>query len=287
MKKRLTIIAIIIFLAFVTWFTYTALKNTNETEITSGTVEALEIDLRSKIADRIDTIFYTEGDLVKEGDVLCKFRGKEIRVAVEQAKAAVEAQKAMLNEIDKNIANTKKFLHRIKSLKKVGGVSQQRIEDLELKLSLLSNKKQASISLLKQAEENLKLARLREDEIVLKSPISGVIVSKNFEKGELVPLGASILTIADYKKLWVNIYLPLKQIERLKLSQDVEIKLDAFPEKKFLGKIVYISKEAEFTPKTVFSKKNRENLVFKVKVKIENGFDVLKPGLPVEVIIGR
>ena len=104
MKKRLTIIAIIIFLAFVTWFTYTALKNTNETEITSGTVEALEIDLRSKIADRIDTIFYTEGDLVKEGDVLCKFRGKEIRVAVEQAKAAVEAQKAMLNEIDKNLS---------------------------------------------------------------------------------------------------------------------------------------------------------------------------------------
>lgn len=285
MKRKIVIIVVIILLIIVLSVIYKNYKNSKRIEITTGTIEALEVDVRSKITDRIDTLFSEEGDAVKKGDILGRFEGKEIESIVQQAKAAVQAQKTVLIEIESNIKNTKKLLERVESLKEVGGISKQSIEDLELKLSLLKHKKEAQMSLLKQAEENLRLVKLKQKEITITTPISGIVVSKNFEKGELIPQGASIFTIADYKNLWLNVYLSLKDVERIKLSQAVYIRLDAFPRKRFRGRIVYISKDAEFTPKTVLSRKNRENLVFRVKVKIEEGFDILRPGLPVEVII--
>jgi len=285
MKKRIIIVVVLLALVIIATIIYNWSRNSAQIQLTTGTIEALEVDVRNKISDRIDTLYYQEGDTVAKGEILGRFEGEEIESMVKRAETVVAAQKAVQREIESNLRDSEKLLAKTKSLKEVGGVSNQQVEDIELRLSVLNNKKEAQLSLVQQAVESLHIARENEKEIKITSPIKGTIISRNFEEGELVPPGASIFTIADFSFLWVNIYLSLEDVENIKLMQTAYVKLDAYPEMKFKGRIIHISNKAEFTPKTVLSKKNRESLVFKVKVKLDSGFDILKPGLPAIVII--
>jgi membrane fusion protein YbhG len=81
------------------------------------------------------------------------------------------------------------------------------------------------------------------------------------------------------------IYITEKELGRIRLGDGAEIKIDAFPERTFPGKVTYISPEAEFTPKNVQTKEDRVKLVFGVKVEIENREGLLKPGLPADATI--
>ena len=123
------------------------------------------------------------------------------------------------------------------------------------------------------------------NDCVVIAPVGGTVVNRFLEPGELVIPGSAVVRIANLSDMEINIYVAETVIPRIQLGQKVELALDAFTEKRFEGKVVFISPTAEFTPKNIQTKDERVKLVFAVKVKVNNPEGVLKAGLPAEVTL--
>jgi len=136
-----------------------------------------------------------------------------------------------------------------------------------------------------EAREALALARARLAEADLRSPVTGLVLHKNAEAGETLNPGISVVTLMDPDDLWLRAYVPETDIGRVKLGQAATISVDAYPGRRFEGAITEIGSEAEFTPKNVQTKKERVNLVFRIKIAVRNPEGVLKPGMPADAEI--
>jgi HlyD family secretion protein len=126
------------------------------------------------------------------------------------------------------------------------------------------------------------LARARLDETRLTSPLTGVVLRKNMEVGETASPGTPILTLMDPQDIWLRAYVAETDVGRLRVGQPAVISVDAFPGRRFDGAISEIASEAEFTPKNVQTKKERVNLVFRIKIAAKNPAGLLKPGMPAD-----
>ncbi len=136
-----------------------------------------------------------------------------------------------------------------------------------------------------EASAAVALAHARLDEARLISPITGVVLRKNAEVGETVNPGQSLLTLMDPADMWLRVYVPETDVGRVAVGQAAAISVDAFPGRTFGGRITEIAAEAEYTPRNVQTKKERVNLVFRVKIAVRNLDGVLKPGLPADAEI--
>jgi HlyD family secretion protein len=136
-----------------------------------------------------------------------------------------------------------------------------------------------------QAEAAITLARARLAEATIVAPIDGVVLRKNLESGETANPGVPIVTLLDARDLWLRAYVPETDIGRVRVGQPATITVDAYPGRHFPGVISEIASEAEFTPKNVQTKKERVNLVFRVKISAKNPDGVLKPGMPADAVL--
>jgi HlyD family secretion protein len=135
---------------------------------------------------------------------------------------------------------------------------------------------------MEQALASLKLAETQFTYTVLQSPISGVVLVKSGEIGEVVNPGTSILTLADIGNVWLKAYIPESELSRVKWGQEVRVTTDLRPKKIYRGKISFISSQAEFTPNQIQTEKERVTLVYRIKVDIPNPDRELKPGMPAD-----
>jgi HlyD family secretion protein len=136
-----------------------------------------------------------------------------------------------------------------------------------------------------QAQAALELAETELGYAKLTSSLSGVVLSKNIEPGEYVVPGTPIVTVADLTNIWVRAYINEPDLARVKLGQKARITSDSYPGKVYEGRVSFISSEAEFTPKTVQTPKERVRLVYRIKIDITNQNMELKPGMPVDADI--
>lgn len=136
-----------------------------------------------------------------------------------------------------------------------------------------------------EARAAASVARARLAEADIFSPLTGVVLRKNMEAGETATPGVSIVTLLDPTDIWLRAYVPETDVGRLRVGQPAAISVDAYPGRDFPGTITEISSEAEFTPKNVQTKKERVNLVFRVRIAVRNPEGVLKPGLPADARI--
>jgi HlyD family secretion protein len=133
----------------------------------------------------------------------------------------------------------------------------------------------AAMSALEQTAIQLRYAKL-------KAPMKGVIVSRNVEPGEVVTPGREVLSLADLSRVDLKIFVAETEIGKVIPGQEVDVKVDTFPDKVFKGKVAFISPESEFTPKTIETHKERVKLVYLVKVSIQNNDYYLKSGMPAD-----
>jgi len=223
----------------------------------SGTIEITEIEISSKIMARVASISVDEGDEVKKGDILVKLEGEELNA---QEKSAIASYENAL-------ANYK----RAKELYDSGSIPVKEYEAAQTAYQI--------------AKANLDLVMASIKNTIIRSPIDGVVISKNLNPGEIAFPGSSILTIGDISKPWIKIYIPEKRLGLVKLGQKAIITIDTFPNKKYEGRVVSISQKAEFTPKTVQTKEERVKLMFAVKIQLENPDFELKAGMPADARI--
>jgi HlyD family secretion protein len=114
-------------------------------------------------------------------------------------------------------------------------------------------------------------------------PLTGVVLSKNIEPGEYVSPGTPVVTVADLENIWVRAYVNETDLGRVKVGQRARVTSDSYPHKVYGGRLAFVASQAEFTPKTVQTEKERVKLVYRVKVDITNQNMELKPGMPAEV----
>jgi hypothetical protein len=117
------------------------------------------------------------------------------------------------------------------------------------------------------------------------SDIMGLLRAQVAEAGEVVGAGQAVLRVATVAHPWVRVYINEKDLPRIRLGQDAEVRADGLPGKVFNGRVVFISPEAEFTPKTVETRDLRVDLMYRVKVEVANPDGALKIGMPADVTI--
>ena len=115
------------------------------------------------------------------------------------------------------------------------------------------------------------------------SPLDAMVLTKNFEAGEYVNAGSALLTVADLSDCWVKIYIPSTELGRVSVGSLAEVRIDAAPGQVFFGRVREISENAEYTPRQSITRNERANMVFAVKVAVDNDAGVLKPGMPADV----
>ena len=139
----------------------------------------------------------------------------------------------------------------------------------------------------KQAEAALALANVQLGKLTLTAPRGGVITERPLNVGELAAPGAILLNLGDLDRVTLTVFIPETQIGRVKPGQAARVSVDAYPGETFEGTVTFIRPEAEFTPKNVQTQEERVNLVFAVKVGLDNPDHRLKPGMPADVEIAE
>jgi HlyD family secretion protein len=170
---------------------------------------------------------------------------------------------------------------RVETAEAAVNVAQAARRDVEIQRSLLATARARENELRAQLEA----AKTQLGYAEIRSPLDGVILTKNVEAGEFVSPGTPVVTLANIDDLWMNIYIPETQTGLVKLNQPVRVHVDSFPEKTFSGKITFVSSESEFTPKTILTQEERIKLVYRTKVSLENTGQRLKPGMPADAEI--
>ena len=135
---------------------------------------------------------------------------------------------------------------------------------------------------LNEANASLGLSQVNLSYTVLRAPSAGVVTVRQAELGEVVAPGSPVVTLADLDHIWLRAYVAETDLGRIHWGQDAIITTDTYPGKQYHGRISFISSDAEFTPKSVQTTKERVTLVYRIKIDIDNPNHELKPGMPAD-----
>jgi HlyD family secretion protein len=290
-------------------------------EITlSGNIEAHESMVSFKVQGRIVQLPIEEGQRVEEGALIARLEDADFRqrVAIDEAAVKVresnlaltmagtreqeiEASRQAVVDAEAELAQKKLDSDRAQQLFAKDEISAQ---DRDLAATAL---KRSTASLetakqrynqalegarkedieiaranLAQAHANLGLSRIDASYTVLRAPSNGVVTVRQAELGEVVVPGTPVVTLADLDHIWLRAYIAETDLGRIRWGQDATITTDTYPGKQYHGRISFISADAEFTPKSVQTYKERVTLVYRIKIDVENPNHELKPGMPAD-----
>ncbi|WP_339061094.1 efflux RND transporter periplasmic adaptor subunit [Tepidibacillus marianensis] len=208
----------------------------------SGTLEGDEIPILSEVSGTVTQLPLEEGVRVKKGDLLAKIDDRMYQAQLKEAQNGVKAAKATYDDAKKG---TDSLYY----------VWQQAIaKEDQIKLQL--------------------------DKTKITSPIDGIIIRKNISLQENLKPNYQLYTLLDPAKLKVKVYIPEANLNQVKIGQQAQIRVDAYPNRTFKGKVTSIAEQAEFTPQNVQTPDERTKLVFEVTVQPTEGLNELKPGMP-------
>jgi len=227
---------------------------------------------------------------------------KTLPAEVSRAEAGLKSARDSMTDAAKNYRRFEELFH-----KEV--VSEKERDALKLQHDVAKSRVVESESLLRMARGNLERIDAVRDEIAtaaaqidvakasldqaavqlgytsLKSPLDGVVTSRNIEPGETVNVGREVITISDLQRVDLKIFVEETIIGKMKPGQKVEVTVDTFPGKVYHGTVSFVSPEGEFTPKIIQTQKERVKLVYLVKVSIPNPDYDLKAGMPADARI--
>jgi HlyD family secretion protein len=291
--------------------------------LASGTIEATEVEVAARIPERIQAVFFREGDRVEKGDLLIRLETLELGLQVKVATTRVAiAQRhlqdllagareqelkdgeAALDQAEADLKRTSADWERVETLFREGEVSESVRDASQAELANATGRQQRAreaLELLRagtrpdrievarleveEAQTALEVARVRRQYAEITSPISGTVLLRSLEPGQVALVGVPILTLGDLDDLWVKVYVADADLGKIAIGQPVQVATASFSGKAYPGKIVSIANKAEFTPNNVQTRDERAKLVFAVKISLQNPDQELKPGMMADVRI--
>ena len=236
---------------------------------------------------------------VRQLETLLSIYGKTLPDDVVRAEAALSNARWVMDDARKNRERYDALFQRKviaekerDTVKLQYETAESRLRDAEAALKQSRNNLQkitatrqdveASKAQVKQARAALAQMGIQTGYTTLKAPFPGVITSRNVEPGEVVSPTREVLTLANLSRVDLKIFVDETEIGKVKPGQNVDVKIDTFPNRVFKGTVAFVSPEGEFTPKIIQTKKERVKLVYLVKVSIPNPDFALKTGMPAD-----
>jgi HlyD family secretion protein len=288
-----------------------------------GNIEVHESVIGFKVPGRIVELPVQEGQYVNKGDLLARLDDEDYRqqVSVDEAtvrtretelklalagsrKQQIQAAKQSLIDAQSDLELKRAEFRRRQALLGEQAVSQEDVDSAETLMKraeatyrrikenyaeIVEGTRKEEIDVrranLQLAQEHLEMAQVNLSYTVLSAPVSGVVLVRQAELGEVVAPGTPVVTIADLDHLWMRGYINETDLGRVRWGQPATVRTDTYPDKEYHGRVSFIASQAEFTPKSVETYKERVTLVYRVKIDLENPNHELKPGMPAEAII--
>jgi len=262
------LIACVALLAIAEYF-FLRREKTAEEIVLFGNVDVRLVDIGFRISGRVDQLFFEEGDVVKEGQLLAVLDKTPYDAQFQQAAATVNAVAA-------NLGNAKTLLKRRKELIGVGGVSQEDLDNSQANYNqLFANWMQAKAGLQVQ-RDNLVYTEVF-------APTDGIILSRVREPGSVVNPTDPVYTLSVASPVWIRAFADERDLGKIYYGMRCEIYTDTKGSPVYKGQVGFISPMAEFTPKTVETTQLRTDLVYRLRIYAENPDWRLKQGMPVTV----
>jgi HlyD family secretion protein len=285
LPRRILLVAIVGVAAVAAWQTWkSAQQNALPEGIVAGNgrIESVQVDVAAKYGGRIKEILVREGDLVDEGQVLTRMDTSELEAELAKDKAELAEANESAGEVTAEIAQresefklTEQQLARSENLFSRRMVSREEYDQTATKrtsakaaLDGAKAKLRTAKQSIEAADAQVKKTEVKIDDCVLKSPVKGRVLYRLAEPAEVVALGGKVLTLINLGDVYMEIYLPAQEAARVRMGADGRIVLDARPEYAAQAKVSYVSPEAQFTPKQVETRSERDKLMFRVKLKV-------------------
>lgn len=265
----------------------------------NGRLEADEIDIDTKFAGRISMLFTDQGDLVRAGQVVAVMDTKDLQATLKKDTALVQQARHALDEAKANVAQqqtqvkfTQQELDRTSALVPRGYATVELLDQqTQLKNAAVASENAANEKVaeaqhaLDAAEHDVELYRINIVDNALVAPKDGPIEYRIANVGEVLPAGGKVFTMLDASYVYMDIYLPTTEAGQVTIGAEARIVLDAYPAHVIPAKVVFVASEAQFTPKTVETKDERDKLMFRIRVRIDperlkGRKAMIKSGLP-------
>ena len=282
-----------------------AISCTKEAEFDAqGTFEATEVVVSSEATGRILNFDIEEGMAIAANQTVGTIDSLQLHLQRKQLVAQQSALLASRPDVKKQvaalreqIAKQKTELRRVDNMLRDGAATQKQKDDIEAQIKILEGQLEAQLSTLDKNTSTIngnsvvleaQIAALddRISKCRIISPVGGTVLVKYAEAGELASAGKPLMKIADLKNIYLRAYFTSDQLANVKLGDEVKVVADFGGTERYdyTGRIAWISSESEFTPKTIQTKDSRANLVYAVKIAVEND-GRLKIGLAGEVVL--
>lgn len=264
----------------------------------TGTFETTEVLVSAEASGRLLYFDIEEGMLLKADEEVGVVDTVQLYLKKLQLEASIKSVEEQRPDILKQVAATKEQIsaaqrerNRVANLLKVGAANQKQLDDAEDQLEVLRKQLVAQNSTLSNSHQSLtwqsssvgiQVAQV-EDQLKkchITSPITGTVLAKYAEAGELTAMGTPLFKVADTEQMYLRAYITSEQLSQVKLGQKVTVFSDYGTDehKQYPGVVTWISDTSEFTPKTILTKNERANLVYAVKIAVHND-GLLKIGM--------
>jgi HlyD family secretion protein len=289
-------------------------RDPDDTLVVSGNIEAHESVVAFKaVQSRVVVLPFDEGQWVERGTLLARLDDSDYRQQVMIDRAAVRMRRAELASAEQSLEAARKTVvvdmaeraqreldqRRRSALWRQGAVSHEEFDraDTALRQSdamlqrdrALETARAGDVELaragIRNAREQLRLARILLGYTVLRAPFAGVILVRQAELGEVMLPGTPLVTLADLDHVWLRAYVRETDLGRIRWGQAAVIRTDTSPDRRYAGRVSFISSKAEFTPKSVETHAERVTLVYRIRIDVENPAHELKPGMPADATI--
>jgi HlyD family secretion protein len=287
LKKKVVIPLVILLLlmgAFFLLFYYRNQRDQRELRF-SGTVEVTEVEISPELSAKIVILHHREGDEVKEGDPLLDLDESDLASRLREAEAARRAAEAQVSVARARMENAQRDYNRNLQLYQAKVISASVFDAVKTAYEVAKNSYEASQSQYKGARSQVETLQVQLQKTHIYSPITGVVLERSVEAGEVIFPGTVAMTIGDLRSPWVRIYIGEPDIGKVRIGQQALVMTDAYPKRQFSGTLRYIASEAEFTPKNVQTREERIKLVYEARVYLSNEEGILKPGMPADVFL--
>ena len=257
----------------------------------AGTVEIREVRLSPLASGRLARLLKDEGDSVHAGDTVAVLEQPGLAAQIEQRRALADAASTRTADIAAAVADSQRVandLARARVLRTQGIASPQELDRLQSAAAAATARLQsvrASVRESQAARAAVQVTESIQDELVLIAPADGIVLTRFAERGEMIAAGVPVVAVGLVQAPWVRAYVGERFIARLKTGMTVKIRVDGYPDSSFSGQITTIASRAEFTPRAALTERERADLVFGIKVAIDDGGGRLKAGMPVRVEI--
>ena len=321
-RKRLLLVAAVVAAGVIAWLVFRNGANRDGELKLYGNVDIREVELSFRVPGRLAEVRVDEGDPVRAGEVLATLDAQRYRDALAKAKGdrdvaaanmakfhagfrleEVAQARAAVAQVEAQVENAARVARRREELLKSGAISAQERDDaVASRDALLAQLQSARKGLQLQAsgfraeevlgaEASLRAAEasvsaamtdLADTEII--APSDGTVLSRVREPGAMAAAGATVLVVSLNKPVWVRAYVPEPSLGKVRLGMPVSVRTDSRPDKPYNGTVGFISPVAEFTPKNVETEALRTDLVYRLRIVVDDPDEGIRQGMPVTVI---